>query len=121
MKKIVIMLTLLALVLLSGAKNDKYGDFLGDLGYKFSYEAVTEFVIPGSFDSFYENYNELQKEAGFDLLPYAGKKCEMRTYELLNHPFGKCRANLIIFEGKIIGGDISSVELDGFMEPLIGA
>lgn len=118
MKKVFLVLALLALVFLGGAKNDKCGDFLRRLGYSFSDETVTEFVIPSEFDSVYERYNDLQIEAGFDLLPYAGEKCEMHTYELLNHPLGKCRANLIIFEGKIIGGDISSVELDGFMEPL---
>ena len=118
MKKVVIVLTLFAIIFLCGAKNDKCGDFLRDLGYRFSDETVTKFVIPSEFDSVYENYNNLQKEAGFDLLLYAGKECEMHTYELLNHPLGKCRANLIIFEGEIIGGDISSVELDGFMEPL---
>lgn len=66
----------------------------------------------------YNNYNQIQKEAGFDLALYKGKKCVMYTYELTNHPLGHCRANIITYLGDIIGGDISSVSLSGFMLPL---
>lgn len=93
--------------------------YLASLGYEFSKGAeVKEITIPTEFDDVYNNYNAVQREAGFDLLPYAGQKCRVYTYELLNHPFGECRANIIMCRGKIIGGDISSVSIDGFMESL---
>ena len=110
---------LCALAAFSGAGGDVCAEYLSSLGYEFENDAeVKEITIPTEFDDVYNTYNELQKEAGYDLLPYAGEKCEVYTYELLNHPFGECRANIIVRRGRIIGGDISSVNIDGFMESL---
>lgn len=93
---------------------------LTSLGYEFS-ESFTKktFTIPIEFDMVYNNYNEIQKDAGYNLLPYRGKECIMYTYEIYNHPFGKSNANIIVYKDEIIGGDISSVSLDGFMVPLL--
>ena len=93
---------------------------LSSLGYTFS-ENYTKntFTIPFEFDMVYNNYNEIQKEAGYDLLPYRGKDCIMYTYEIYNHPFGRCNANIIVYKNEIIGGDISSVSLNGFMTALM--
>ncbi len=66
----------------------------------------------------YNNYNNLQLEAGYDLSLYKGKDCIMYTYEIYNHPFGKAFAHIIVYKGEVIGGDISSVNLDGFMTAL---
>lgn len=119
MKKLIILFTLSSILILSAFTKPDVAAFLSSLGYEFS-ENYTEktFTIPFSFDMVYNNYNEIQKEAGFDLLPYRGKECIMYTYEIYNHPFGKANANVIIYEDEIIGGDISSVNLDGFMVPL---
>lgn len=74
--------------------------------------------IPWEFGEVYTRYNQIQLEQGFDLRPYAGKKVEMVQYQVTNYPnFSETiRANLLIYQGKIIGGDISSVELGGFMQ-----
>lgn len=120
MKKIFASLLAL-LLLLSPAAYSKpdYGEFLSDLGYEVSdFFSETDLTLPENFDSVYENYNALQKECGFDLFPYRGERCKIYTYEIYNHPFGACRANLIVHGGEIIGGDISSVSLSGFMTGL---
>lgn len=120
MKKFIILSSLSLILILSAFTKPDLPAFLSFLGYEFS-ENYTEkiFTIPNEFDMVYNNYNEIQKEAGFDLFPHRGKECVMYTYEVYNHPFGKCNANIIVYKGEIIGGDISSVNLDGFMTPLM--
>lgn len=96
-----------------------YGEYLRDLGYEVSDSySESNITIPDEFDAVYENYNALQTECGFDLSSFHGAKCSVYTYDIYNHPFGTCRANLIVHDGKIIGGDISSVNIAGFMTGL---
>lgn len=76
---------------------------------------VVEFTIPREFNAVYERYNALQRESGYDLAPYKGKKCKRYTYLI---PSQNARANIIVNDGKIIGGDISSITLDGIMLPI---
>lgn len=119
MKKLIILFAISLFLILSAFKKPDISSFLTSLGYE--YDGVfTEkiFTIPNEFDMVYNNYNEIQKSAGYDLGKYKGKECVMYTCELYNHPFGRCRANIIVYEGEIIGGDISSVNLDGFMTGL---
>lgn len=79
--------------------------------------AVKEIIIPPEFDDLYIAYNELQKAQGFDLEPLRGEKVTLWTYAVLNYP-GQEKgvvANILIKGGKVVGGDVSSTALDGFM------
>lgn len=81
---------------------------------------VREVIIPEEFDDTYSQYNQIQKEQKLDLEKYKGERVKKWTYEILNYPDyensdGIIRANLLILNGLVIGGDICSVELDGFM------
>ena len=76
---------------------------------------VVEFTIPAEFNEVYSRYNELLKTAGYDLAPYKGKLCKRYTYLI---PSQNARANIIVYNGEIIGGDISSITLDGIMIPI---
>lgn len=76
---------------------------------------VVEFMIPQEFNDVYIRYNELLKTAGYDLSAYKGKKCKRYTYLI---PSQNARANIIVHNGVIIGGDISSITLDGIMIPI---
>lgn len=119
MKKLIILFSIALILILSAFQAPDIPAFLSSLGYEFS-ENYTEktFTLPNKFDMVYNNYNEIQKEAGYNLSLYKGKECVMYTYEIYNHPFGACNANIIVYKGEIIGGDISGVNLDGFMTPL---
>ena len=120
MKKLIILFLLSSTLILSAFTKPDIPAFLTSLGYEFSENFTGKiFTIPYEFDMVYNNYNELQKEVGFDLSLYKGRECVMYTYEIHNHPFGDCNANIIVYKGDIIGGDISSVNLDGFMTPLM--
>lgn len=117
---ITILLSICLILIISAASYPDPAQILTELDYEFSEDFTKNtFTIPNEFDLVYNNYNDMQKEAGYDLFPYRGKECEMYTYEIYNHPFGNARANIIVYRGEVIGGDISSVELSGFMTPLI--
>lgn len=85
--------------------------------------AVAEIRIPDEFDETYANYNEIQKQSGLDLEPYKGCTAKKWTYTVTNYPgyeeTQSIKINLLVYKGKIIGGDICSFEIDGFMKGLI--
>ena len=95
-----------------------YSDIVRQMGYEDVMEnpcEVVEFTIPENFSPVYEKYNNLLKESGYDLSGYKGKKCVRYTYLI---PSENARANIIVCGGKIIGGDVSGITLDGIMIPI---
>ena len=79
---------------------------------------IVEVAIPQEFDDVYENYNNLQKEQGLDLTKYRGKRCKRYGYRVKNYPDSseEVRINLLVYQGKVIGGDICSIFAEnGFM------
>ena len=110
-------------------KEADIAEFLTQSGWKISASPVgeREVVIPTEFSEVYEGYNEIQLSAGYDLRKYRGETVKKYTYAVFNYKdeSGKIleniRANVLTADGKIIGGDICSLELDGFMHGLTGA
>ncbi len=97
-------------------------DFISQFGWVADDEPceVREIAIPDEFDEVYNNYNEIQKKQGLDLLPFKGKRVKRYTYIIRNYPGysenDECiRINLLVSDGAVVGGDVCSVELDGFM------
>lgn len=96
--------------------------FLSQFGWEIDEDPceVTEVIIPAEFDETYASYNEIQKTQGFDLTKYASKRVKRWTYTVKNYPGyenASCiRANILVSDGMVIGGDICSVELNGFMQ-----
>lgn len=81
---------------------------------------ISSIMIPDTFDDVHINYNKLQLEAGFDLTRFSGRVCVRNTFLVKNFESAEnVRINIIICDNKVIGGDISTVALDGFMLPLI--
>lgn len=93
--------------------------FLGQFGWEVKPTAieVKETKIPKEFDTVFSTYNELQKRQGLDLSDYKGKAITRYTYEITNYPDyeGTVYANLIIYKNKVIGGDICTADVDGFI------
>lgn len=81
---------------------------------------VETVVIPKEFDDVYEKYNELQERQGFNFSKAKGKKAMLYSFEINNHPSGEKSvvANVIIYKKKVIGGDISSSDVNGFIHGL---
>lgn len=95
---------------------------LTDLGWKTTGEVVEEesFTLPETFDRVLLGYNEIQKDQGLDLTRYRKKKVTRYTYEITNYPDyeGRVYANLIVWRGRVIAGDISSADPRGFVRGL---
>lgn len=96
--------------------------FLKEMGWEVS-EEYTEckvVIIPEEFNDVYTAYNKMQKKQGFDLEKYKGKTVEIYTYEVKNYPEHEKNivATLMAYEGELIGGDVSCIEIDGFMQGL---
>jgi len=96
--------------------------FLAGLGWDAGEKPleIREVMIPETFDEVYERYNDMQKEEGYDLEKLQGETVTLYTYEIRNHPSGEdARANLLILENRLVGGDICSVKVDGFCHGII--
>ncbi len=101
--------------------------FFSQFGWEISTDPleVKEVVIPTEFDETYEEYNALQKSQGLDLSKYKGKRVKLWSYEIKNYPGyenadGVIHGNILVYEGIVVGGDVCSVELDGFMVGFAG-
>ena len=102
--------------------NEERVYFFSQFGWEINPEPieVKEIVIPESFDESYTEYNNIQKQQGLDLELFKGIRVKYWSYEILNYPGnensnGAIRGNLLIYNGIVIGGDISNIKLDGFM------
>lgn len=82
--------------------------------------ATQELLIPSEMDESYADYLSLQSQQGFDLTKYAGKRVKRYTYEVTNHPSGESgvQANLLLYKNTVVGGEVLSPELDGFLHGL---
>ena len=98
-------------------------EFLAQFGWSLSdkepfYEEVS---IPKEFDSIFAAYNDMQKKQGLDLSKYSGKICQHYRYEITDYDTDETvYANLLIYRGRVIGGDISSAKMNGFTHPFTG-
>lgn len=84
-------------------------------------DEVVEVQIPKEFDDVFTNYNAIQKTQGCNLEKYAGKRCKRYTYVVTNYPgqTDNVRANILVYKDKVIGGDVCSLELGGFMHGFV--
>jgi hypothetical protein len=96
--------------------------FLSQFGWEIGDDPieVAEVIIPAQFDETYGKYNDIQKAQSMDLSKYSGKRVKRWTYEVKNYPgyeskTGVVQANLLIDKGIVIGGDVCSLELGGFL------
>ncbi len=97
---------------------------LSALGWEVSKEPddteIVEVTVPARFDAVYEDYNALQKSVGLDLSRYRGKKVMRYTYTVTNCKDydGHVTATLLVYKNRVIGGDVCSSEIGGFLQGL---
>jgi hypothetical protein len=96
--------------------------YLAEYGWEVSPEPLSteELLIPAEMDESYQEYLDLQLSQGFDLTQYAGKRVKRYTYEIYNYPSGETgvQANLLIHRSAVIGGEVLSPRLNGFLHGL---
>lgn len=92
--------------------------YLNSLGISIEESDISSknIIIPSEFSDVYGQYNLIQKQAGFDLERYKGADATVYTYRLSGSD--DKQVHLIVSGGKIIGGDVASVKLNGEMKPL---
>ena len=99
--------------------NEDRRDFLGQFGWEVSAEAVEseQVTIPNDFDKVFAGYNEIQKSQGLDLSKYKGKTMMRYTYDVTNYPDyeGKVQVNILVYRNKVVGGDVCSADVNGFI------
>ena len=96
--------------------------YLESYGWQVNPQAlsVEELILPEEFDETYTQYLELQAGQGFDLEAYRGKRVKRYTYEITNYPTGEqgIQAGLLLYKNTVIGGDVLSNQLGGFIHGL---
>lgn len=94
--------------------------FLEDRGWQVGALLSEEMLwLPEGEDPTWTSYYALQRENGFLMEKYAGKEVQKFSFRIDNHPDGEnAYANLYWYDGAIIGGDVLSPALNGFMHGL---
>lgn len=99
--------------------SDDVEQFLSQFGWQVE-DAPTEEVkvtLPDEFDKIFTAYNEMQRRQGLNLSKYKRKDVTRYTYEVTNYDgySGKVYANVLVYRGRVIGGDICSADTTGFI------
>ncbi len=107
-----------------GKTNEDRVSFLSQYGWTVDPTPIAEehVRIPTEFDRIFIRYNDLQKQQGLDLSRYCRKTVTRYTYKVTNFPdaTGDVLANVIVYRGKVIGGDLCSAEQNGFVRGFDG-
>jgi len=91
--------------------------FLEQFGWQIDPEpmSVREVTLPSQMDEELARYNQLQLRQGFDLSALCGERVKLWTFNVTNYPAGgKVVANVLIRDGVVVGGDVSSLRTGGF-------
>lgn len=98
--------------------NEDRVEFLEQFGWTVDSTPVEEkeIVIPSEFDQVMSDYNNMQKQQGLDLEKYRRKTVTKYTYNVTNYEnyTGTIYANILVYRGRVIGGDISTADVSGF-------
>lgn len=98
--------------------NDDRINFLRNYGIEVQQDPaeILEVTVPGEFDGVYSKYNEMQKAEGLDLEKYHNKQVKRYTYVVTNYNYdGTVYANLLVYKNCIIGGDVCTADINGFV------
>jgi hypothetical protein len=105
------------------SSNSERVAFLNEQGWIVKPDPISteEVTIPTEWGSDFADYLALEKSQGFDLERYAGETAEVFTYSVLNYPDypENVTANMIIKDGKLIGGEVMLNTADGFIQALV--
>lgn len=98
---------------------DEAAAFLSQFGWVVDAGSVetAQVTIPSEFDKVFAGYNELQKGQGLDLSKYKKKTVTRYTFTVTNYGGwqGTVYANVLVYRNRVIGGDICSADVSGFI------
>ena len=93
--------------------------FLSQFGWEV--DAATaktvQVTMPSEFDKVFVGYNELQKRQGLDLSKYRNREVTRYTFTVTNYKGyeGTVYANVLVYRNRVIGGDVCSADVTGFV------
>lgn len=105
----------------SCATSKERADYIRSVGYETDgKESSKEVTIPSEFNDVYNQYNDIQKEQGFDLAQYKGRTVTLYTYTITNYKDNNnVIADLMVLDGVLIGADLCDTSADdGFLVAL---
>lgn len=98
---------------------DDAANFLGQFGWIADAGSVerADVTIPAEFDKVFAGYNEMQKAQGLDLSKYKKKDVIRYTFRVTNYEGyeGTVYANVLVYRNRVIGGDVCSADVSGFI------
>ena len=101
---------------------DDAANFLSQFGWVVDAGSAEtrEVTIPAEFDKVFAGYNELQRSQGLDLSKYKKKTVTRHTFTVTNYAEqvgveGTVYANVLVYRNRVIGGDICSADVNGFI------
>lgn len=99
-------------------------DFLAQFGWEVNEQPieVKTVTIPAEFDKVFAAYNEMQKAQGLGLSKYKNKDVTRYTFAVTNYKNyeGTVYANVLVYRNRVIGGDICSADVSGFVHGFEG-
>ena len=109
---------------INASTDEERQKYLSQFGWTVDSEFETkELTIPESWNEVYIDYNEVQKNQGFDLTDYKGKKVTLYTYTITNYDGNApgIVADMLVCDGALIGGDVCNTSAkDGFLVGFAG-
>ena len=99
-------------------------EFLSQFGWEVNTTPVEvkNVTIPSEFDKVFAAYNEMQKALGLNLSKYKNKDVTRYTFAVTNYEDyeGTVYANVLVYRSRVIGGDICSADVSGFVHGFEG-
>lgn len=99
--------------------DDDVESFLSQFGWQVGAQPheTADVTIPAEFDKIFAAYNEIQRRQGLNLSSYKRKTVKRYTYLVENYPDydGRVYANVLVYRGRVIGGDVCSADVGGFI------
>ena len=103
----------------NAADNDARIAFLASYGWEVdpTPTEMQDVRIPEDMNEVFAAYNELQRTQGFDLTRFSGQTAQRYVYQITNYSdmSAPVYASLLIVDGAVIGGDITSTAGSGTM------
>jgi hypothetical protein len=99
--------------------NEDRVNFLKQFGWEVDAQPLKEqeVTIPKEFDKIFAAYNEIQRKQGLDLSSFKKKNVMRYTYTVTNYPDydGEVYVNILVYRNTVIGGDVCSADVTGFV------
>ena len=99
--------------------NEDRINFVKQFGWDVDPQALKEqeVQIPKEFDKIFSAYNEIQRRQGLDLSSFKKKSVMRYTYAVKNYPDyeGEVYINILVYRNTVIGGDVCSADVNGFV------